>query len=85
MPKDRLVRWMIVAAPSSDGGTARDIVCVQIRTEPVARAIAAAPDLLQVAYDLRDVLQETVGFCECGEPDCRTTRLRAAIKKATGE
>lgn len=42
-------------------------------------------DLMQVAQDFLEVLGEEGLFCECGEPDCRTTRLRAAIKKATGE
>lgn len=46
--------------------------------------IAAAADLLQVAKDFSEVLEELGIACECGEPDCRTTRLRAAIAKATG-
>ena len=41
-------------------------------------------DLLAVARDYLEVLDETGGCCECGEPECRTTRLRAAIAKATG-
>lgn len=49
-----------------------------------ARLIAAAPDLLTVARDFNEVLRELGKFCECGEADCRTTRLRAAIAKATG-
>lgn len=46
--------------------------------------ISAAPDLLAVAFDYLEVLGEIDGPCECGEPECRTTRLRAAIAKATG-
>lgn len=46
-------------------------------------ALAAAHDLLAVAREYEEVLNE-IGACECGEPECRTTRLRAAIAKATG-
>ncbi|WP_143292322.1 hypothetical protein [Burkholderia pseudomallei] len=46
---------------------------------------AAAPDLLVVARDFEEALRELDMFCECGEVDCRTTRLRAAIAKATGD
>ena len=52
--------------------------------EANARLISAAPDLLAVAFDYLEVLGEIDGPCECGEPECRTTRLRAAIAKATG-
>jgi hypothetical protein len=38
--------------------------------------------LLRVARDFHEVLEERCLFCECGEPDCRTTRLRAALKAA---
>lgn len=50
-----------------------------------ARLIAAAPELLEVAKDFQEALRELGLFCECGESDCRTTRLRAAIAKATGQ
>lgn len=50
-----------------------------------ARLIAAAPDLLAVANDFNEALGELGMHCECGQPDCRTTRLRAAIAKATGQ
>lgn len=53
--------------------------------EANARLIATAPDLLEVAKDFQEALQELGLFCECGEADCRTTRLRAAIAKATGQ
>jgi hypothetical protein len=46
--------------------------------------IAAAPELLVSASDFLEVLTENGLLCECGEADCRTTRLRAAIAKATG-
>lgn len=49
-----------------------------------AALIAAAPDLLVCAQDFHEVLRELDQFCECGEADCRTTRVRAAIAKATG-
>lgn len=42
-------------------------------------------DFIQVARYYLEVLDETQGPCECGGADCRTTRLRAVIKKATGE
>lgn len=47
--------------------------------------ISAAPELLEVAKDFQEALQELGLFCECGEADCRTTRLRAAIAKSTGQ
>lgn len=50
-----------------------------------ARVIAAAPDLLGCAHDFMEVLTERGMLCECGQEDCRTSRLRAAILKATGE
>lgn len=50
-----------------------------------ARLIAAAPDLLVVANDFKEALAELGPSCECGQPDCRTTRLRAAIAKAAGQ
>lgn len=40
--------------------------------------------LLRVAHDFHEVLEERRLFCECGEADCRTTRLRAALQ-ACGE
>ena len=46
--------------------------------------IAAAPELLLVALDFDEALTELGLHCECGQADCRTTRLRAAIAKATG-
>jgi hypothetical protein len=46
--------------------------------------IAAAPELLACAKDFEEVLQELGLACECGAADCRTTKLRAAIAKATG-
>lgn len=56
--------------------------------ESVAREniplIASAPELLIVARDFDEVLTELGMHCECGEADCRTTRLRTAIAKATG-
>lgn len=45
--------------------------------------ISAAPELLMVAQDFSEVLQELGLNCGCGEADCRTTRVRAAIAKAT--
>jgi len=48
------------------------------------RAADALADLKQVAYDFNEVLGELGKHCECGEPDCRTTRLRAALAKAEG-
>lgn len=46
-----------------------------------ARLIAAAPELLVVVKDFYEVLAEKHLFCECGEQDCRTTRLRAVLAK----
>ena len=50
-----------------------------------ARLIAAAPELLSLAKELHEALRANGFLCECGDTDCRTTRLRAAIAKATGE
>lgn len=52
------------------------------QTEPNARLIAAAPELLGICKELLANFPEFL--CECGKPDCRTTRLRAAIAKAEG-
>ena len=49
------------------------------------RLAADRADLLEVAKDFEEALGELGLFCECGEADCRTTRLRAAIAKATGQ
>lgn len=46
-----------------------------------ARLIAAAPDLLWICADLA---RQTELLCECGEPECRTTRLRAVLAKVKG-
>lgn len=51
MPRDRLKRWMIVAAPAPHG-TARCVVCVNVRTEEVARQIAAGAALLAADLEL---------------------------------
>jgi hypothetical protein len=51
---------------------------------PNAHLIAASPDLLAIAESL-EAFQRVSGLsCECGEPSCRTTMLRAAIAKARG-
>lgn len=50
-----------------------------------AALIAAAPDLLVVAQEFLEALEEEGLLCECGEVDCRTSRARAAIAKARGE
>lgn len=46
--------------------------------------ISAAPQLLEVANDFAEALTELGLLCECGAPECRTTKLRAAIAKARG-
>lgn len=48
-----------------------------------AQLIAAAPDLLAACQ--RALSHPAVPLCDCGEPDCATTQLRAAIAKAAGE
>ncbi|WP_284459589.1 hypothetical protein [Cupriavidus campinensis] len=53
-------------------------------TRANACLIAAAPELFAVSRDFEETLKELGLFCECGESDCRTTRLRAALAKATG-
>jgi hypothetical protein len=51
------------------------------QTEPNARLIAAAPELLAICEDLLNI-PELV--CECGRPECRTTQLRAVLAKVRG-
>lgn len=34
-----------------------------------------------VVRDYNDVMRELDQYCECGEADCRTTRLRAALAR----
>lgn len=48
----------------------------------VLALIASHERLLVVARDFSEVLDELGLHCECGEADCRTTRLRAAIAQA---
>lgn len=71
----------VLIAVMSPWGVASDLPSPQIAN---ARLIAAAPELLKVAQDFSESLSELGMLCECGESDCRTTRLRAAIAKATG-
>jgi len=52
--------------------------------EANAHLIAAAPELLATAHDFDEALTELGLHCECGRDNCRTTRLRRAIAKATG-
>lgn len=59
-----------IADPRNRKTTARDAAN--------ARLIAAAPDLLACC---RYLLGMPAILCECGQPDCATTRLRAAIAK----
>lgn len=40
--------------------------------------------LLQVAHDFSEAMEERAMLCECGETDCRTSRMRAAIARAEG-
>lgn len=40
--------------------------------------------LLVVARDFDEALRERGMRCECGEEDCRTTRLDAALARGTG-
>lgn len=49
--------------------------------EANAKLIAAAPDLLAVCQGV--LSHPSFKACDCGEPDCATTVLRAAIAKAT--
>lgn len=49
-----------------------------------ARLISAAPELLVCCEEFMAVLIEANQVCDCGDPECRTTKLRAAIAKAKG-
>jgi hypothetical protein len=46
-----------------------------------AKLIAAAPELLAVCQGV--LSHPSFKACDCGEPDCATTVLRAVIAKAT--
>ena len=48
-------------------------------TPEAAKLVKAAPDLLKACL----TTLRTVSLCECGESNCATTQLRAAIDKAT--
>lgn len=48
------------------------------------RLMVAAPKLLNVAQDFDEALGELGLHCNCGEPDCRTTRLREVLKEIKG-
>lgn len=39
-------------------------------------------ELVTVAHDFMEVLQEEHLLCPCGQPNCRTSRLRAVLAKA---
>lgn len=47
--------------------------------EANAKLIAAATELLEACI----TTLRTVALCDCGQPDCATTKLRGAIDKAT--
>lgn len=49
-------------------------------SEADARLIAAAPELLALCESWLTDFPEFL--CECGTPECRTTKLRAVIAKA---
>lgn len=78
--------WLAVGA--LNGSDAIDYYGGNLIAESVAQEniplIAAAPELLVVACDFDEALTELGLHCECGQDDCRTTRLRTAIAKATG-
>ncbi|SKC78519.1 hypothetical protein SAMN05445504_2414 [Burkholderia sp. CF099] len=71
MPNDR--EYMFLLYYSMQGLVAR-----------MRRSDALVAELLVVANDFEEALGELHLFCECGQEDCRTTRLRAALAKATG-
>lgn len=50
----------------------------------IHRLESEVADLIQIAKDFDEALGELSLHCNCGQADCRTTRLRAAIAKATG-
>lgn len=56
--------------------------------EPLLLAMAEVATIIEerdrlrvVARDFDEALAEERSHCECGQPDCRTTRLRAALAK----
>jgi hypothetical protein len=54
---------------------------IGIEQEANAKLIAAAPELLAVCQGV--LSHPSFKACDCGEPDCATTVLRAVIAKAT--
>lgn len=49
--------------------------------ETVAELIDQRDALLVIAHDFDEVLRERHLRCECGEADCRTSRLDAALAR----
>lgn len=60
----------------------REQVADDIHSAADARLIAAAPDLLIACQEV--LASDSINLCDCGEANCATTRLRAAVAKAIG-
>lgn len=81
---DRLID---IAVEEWTGFNDRDMTPDNLLTDaPVARAevaelIAERDALRVVANDFSEVMREKGFRCECGEDDCRTTRLDAVLAR----
>jgi hypothetical protein len=71
--KKRWGRWFSVNR--TDGGV------IAQRTEP-NHLQSAAPDLLEALQGILN--SEAFNACDCGLPECKTTKARAAVAKALG-
>jgi hypothetical protein len=76
--------WFVLASTPLSEQDVAAVCTTNGYGEREARLISAAPEMLVVARDFDEALTELGMHCECGEADCRTTRLRVAIAKATG-
>lgn len=59
-----------ITQDEAEANARRIVLCVNVHDE-----------LVQVAKDFSEAMGELGLSCECGEADCRTTRLRAALAK----
>lgn len=58
-----------------------DIEALREARDAVAKLIVERDALRVIANDFDEVLRENGFRCECGEDDCRTTRLDAVLAK----
>lgn len=82
MRADRQTRLDAMIDVKTQDGAAQTATPFQQMDQYMRDLEGQRDELLVSATDFLQVLSESGLLCECGEPDCRTTRLRAALAKA---